>query len=137
MSLFCKRHTSLYKRHTVSFAKEPFDTQSLLQKSPLTHSLFAKEPFDTQSLLQKSPLTHSLFCKRALCCRGLGKSFQECVALFQKRTHRLWRQLIVGCGMLLCDAVCCSVLQCVCCSVLQCVAACCSVSQCVAVCCSA
>ena len=40
--------------------------------------------------------------------------------------------------MLLCVAVCCSVLQCVAvyCSVLQCVAVCCSVLQCVAVCCS-
>jgi len=38
--------------------------------------------------------------------------------------------------VLLCVAVCCSVLQCVavCCSVLQCVAVCCSVLQCVAVC---
>jgi len=40
--------------------------------------------------------------------------------------------------MLLCAAVCCSVLQCVtvCCSALQYVAVCCSVVQCVAVCCS-
>ena len=40
--------------------------------------------------------------------------------------------------MLLCVAVCCSVLQCVavCCSVLQCVAVCCRLLQCVAVCCS-
>ena len=52
------------------------------------------------------------------------------------------------CSVLPCVAVCCSVLQCVawcrrvlqrvavCCSVLQCVAVCCSVLQCVAVCCS-
>ena len=46
--------------------------------------------------------------------------------------------IAVCCSVLQCVAVSCSVLQCaaVCCSVLQCFAACCSVLQCVAVCCS-
>jgi len=45
--------------------------------------------------------------------------------------------LAVCCSVLQCVAVCCNVLQCValCCTVLHCVAACCSVLQCVALCC--
>ena len=90
----------------VSFVKEPYKRDDILQKRPIIlRSLLIEATPDEQL-----PLAVRL--KRDLYTCGV----LQCVA--------------VCCSVLQCVAVCCSVLQClaVCGSVLQCVAVCCSVS---------
>jgi len=101
---------------------------------------FAKEPYKRDYVLQKRPIVlRSLLTVATpyLCTKQ--QVLPYCRAPFQcSRPWAVWLSTLppicpavaVYCSVLQCDAVWCSVMQCVavCCSVLQCVAVCCAIS---------
>ena len=134
----------------VSFAKEPYQRDYILQKRPifLRSLLIVATPY-----IQMIRVSSSVFRLRmnesmhlqgatqcvAVCCSVLQCS-AVCVSVLQCVVvcYSVLQCAVVCCSVLQCVAVCCSVLQCsaVCCSVLQCAVVCCSVLQCAVVCCS-
>jgi len=136
----------------VSFAKEPYERDHILQKRPIIiRSLlivatpYAYGPLDCSKTLQHT-VTH---------CNTLQHTATHCNTLQHTATRTRLLVVTVICSVLQCVAVCCGVLRCVaeCCGVLlygavccndssrvrpsrcQCAAVCCVVVWCVAVCC--
>jgi len=91
---------------------------------------FAKEPYERDDILQKRPIILSILLTVATPYECHPQQFPACCCVLQ---------CVTGCcSVMQCVAMRCSVLQCVAVffSVFQCVSVCCSVLQCVAVCCS-